>query len=59
MQTHLDIYVLKYFQWYKELFNAMSFDLWNTFLKIWNSIGILLPKVGVHLGVCGFIPSHS
>jgi len=59
MWTHFRYLGFKNFQWYKELFNPMSFDPWNTFLKIWNSIGILTPKVGVHLGVCGFIPSHS
>jgi hypothetical protein len=37
----------------------MNFDLWNTFLNIQNSIRILTLKVGVHLGVCEFIPSHS
>jgi pentatricopeptide repeat protein len=37
----------------------MSFDPWNTFLKIWDSIGIPIPEMGTHLGVCGFIPSHS
>jgi hypothetical protein len=36
----------------------MSCDLWNCFLKIQKSIGTPTPKVGVHLGVCGFIPSH-
>ncbi len=55
----LDIYVSRTFQWYNELFNSMSFDPWNPSLKIWESIGILTFKVGVHLGVCGFIPSHS
>ncbi len=49
----LDIW--RAFQWYKELFNPMNFDPW----KFWKSIGTLTPKVGVHLGVCGFIPSHS
>ncbi len=28
------IYVLKYFQWYKEILNLMSFDLSNCFMKI-------------------------
>jgi hypothetical protein len=28
----LDIYVSKSFQWYKELFDLMSFDPWNTYL---------------------------
>ncbi len=55
----LDIYVLRYFQWYKELFNPMSFDPWNHPLKIRESIRIPTPKVGAHLGMWGFIPSHS
>jgi hypothetical protein len=37
----------------------MSFDPWNYFLKIWESIKTPTPKVGAHLGVCGFIPLHS
>jgi hypothetical protein len=36
----------------------MSFDSSNRFQKIHESIRIPTPKVGVHLGVCGFIPSH-
>jgi hypothetical protein len=51
----LDIYVLRAFQWYKEIFNPMRFDPCNFPLKIWTPI----PKVGVHLGVWEFIPSHS
>jgi hypothetical protein len=59
-KTILDIYVLKKFQCYKELFNPMSFDPCNIFLKIWESIGIPTPKVGAHLGVWRFIPfTHS
>ncbi len=42
----------------KELFNPMSFDPYNYPLKIWESIGILTPKVGIRMGVWGFIPSH-
>ncbi len=38
--------------------NPMNFDPWNCSLKIRESIKILIPKVGAHLGVCGFIPSH-
>ncbi len=53
------IYVPKAFQWYKELFNPMSFDLCNHLLKIQKSIGTSTPKMGAHLGVWGFIPSHS
>jgi hypothetical protein len=37
----------------------MGFDPCNCFLKIWDSIRMLTPKVGVHLGVWRFIPSHS
>jgi hypothetical protein len=55
----LDIYVPKVFQWYKKPHNPMGFDPCNHFLKIWESIRTLMPKVGVHLGVWGFIPSHS
>jgi len=55
----LNIYVPRAFQWYKELFDPMGFDPWNFSLKIWESIETPTPKVGVHLGVWGFIPSHS
>ncbi len=54
----LDIYVPRYFQWYKEFFNPMSFDPYNYPLKIQESIGTPTPKVGVHLWVWRFIPSH-
>jgi hypothetical protein len=54
----LDIYVPRDFQKYKEFFNPMSFDPWNCPLKIWRSIGTPIPKVGVHLGMWGFNPSH-
>jgi hypothetical protein len=54
----LDIYIPRAFQWYKELFNLMSFDSCNRSLKIRESIGIPIPKMGVPLGVWGFIPSH-
>jgi hypothetical protein len=54
-----DIYVLISLQWYKKLFKTMSFDPNNCALKIWESIGIPIPNMGVNLGVWGFIPSHS
>jgi hypothetical protein len=54
----LYIYVPKSFQWYKELFNPIGFDLCNHSLKIQESIGTLIPKMGAHLGMWGFIPSH-
>jgi hypothetical protein len=54
-----NIYVPKYFQWYKEHFNPMSFDPCNRSLKIWESTRTPTPKVCVPLGVWGFIPSHS
>jgi hypothetical protein len=37
----------------------MNFDLSNHFIKIQNSIRNPTLKVGIRLGVCGFIPSHS
>jgi len=37
----------------------MNFDPYNRPLKIQESIGPPTPKVGVHLGVWGFIPSDS
>jgi hypothetical protein len=37
----------------------MNFDPYNRLLKIRESIETPTPKVGAHLGVCGFIPSHS
>jgi hypothetical protein len=46
------------FQWYKELFNPISFDPYNCLLKIQEFVNILIPKVGVHLKMWGFIPSH-
>jgi hypothetical protein len=54
----LDIYVPRAFQWYNGRFNPMGFDPYNCSLKIWESIGIPTPKVGVQLRVWGFIPSH-
>jgi hypothetical protein len=54
----LDIYVLRNFQWYKELFNPMGFDPCNCSLKIRESIETPTPKVGVHLGVWRF-DSHT
>jgi len=52
----LGMYVPKTFQWYKELFNPLNFDLCNHSLKIRESNGTPTPKVGAHLGVWGFIP---
>jgi hypothetical protein len=54
-----NIYISISFQWYKDLFNPMNFDPCNHLLKIWKSIGTPIPQMGVHLGVWGFIPSHS
>jgi len=55
----LDISVLRSFQWYKELFNPMSFDPCNHPLRIQKSIETPIPRMGAHLGVWGFIFSHS
>jgi hypothetical protein len=66
----LDIYVSVNFHWYKELFQAMGFDLWNCVLKIWESIcdsnshnGSSLGRVRVcsltfsaHPGACDVTP---
>jgi hypothetical protein len=54
----LDIYIPKDFQWYKKHLNPMGFDPCNCPLKIWESIRTPTPKVGIHLGVWEFIPSH-
>jgi hypothetical protein len=37
---------------------SMGFDAYNHSLKIWKSIKTPTPKVGAHLGVWRFIPSH-
>jgi hypothetical protein len=47
----LDIYVSKAFQWHKELFNPISFDLSNRFLHIQKSFGTPSPKMGTLVGV--------
>jgi len=54
-----DIYFSKKLQLCKEFFNPMSFNLCNCPLKIWKFTRTLIPKVGAHLGVFGFIPLHS
>jgi len=54
----LNIYVPRTFHWYNEIFNPMSFDPCNHLLKIQESIRTPSPKMGAHLGVWGFIPSH-
>ncbi len=59
MWAHLRHLVPSNFQWYKEFFNLMGFDPYNCSLKIQESIGTPTPKMGVHFGVWGFIPSHS
>jgi hypothetical protein len=58
--NHLAIF----FQWHNKLFNPMGFNPCNCSLKIQKSIRTPTPqselhKVGVHLGVWRFIPSHS
>jgi len=55
----LNIYIPRDFQWYKEPLNLKGFDPYNCSLKIRESTGTLTPKVGTHLGVWRFIPSHS
>jgi hypothetical protein len=53
-----ETFMFQAFQWCKEILNPMNFDLWNYSMKIQDSIGAPTPKVGVHLGMCVFIPSH-
>jgi hypothetical protein len=55
----LNICVPRAFQLYNELFNAMNFNPYNRCMKIRKSIRTLIPKMGLHLGMWGFIPSHS
>ncbi len=55
----LDIYIPRAFQWYKEIFNPMGFDPCDRSLKIWKSIETPILKVGAHLRMWRFIPSHS
>jgi len=59
MQDHLDIYISRTFQWYKELFNQMSFDSYNRLLKIRESIKISIPKVRAQLCVWIHFFRHS
>jgi hypothetical protein len=54
----LDIYVLKVLECCKECFNLMSLGPYNFPLKIRQSIGTPTPRVGTHLGVWRFIPTH-
>jgi hypothetical protein len=46
----LDIFIPKSFQWYKELFNALSFDPYDRLLKIQESTGTPTPKVETPFG---------
>jgi len=66
MGAHFRHLSSKSFSMNKELFDPMDFDPWNLSLKFEtpsglhrDSIGTPIPKVGAHLGVWGFIPSHS
>jgi len=54
-----NIYVPRVFQPYKKLFNPLSFDPYNHPLKIQEFIETPTPKVGAHLEMCRFMPSHS
>ncbi len=58
----LDIYFSKSFQWYKEHFNPMSFDLCNCLIKFQESIrtltGSSFGSVGVHSLPLSCIPKR-
>ncbi len=65
-ETILDIYAPRDFQSYKKRHKPLSFDPSNCSLKFWQSLWDSnshqlspTPTMGVHLGVWGFIPSHS
>jgi hypothetical protein len=51
------IYVPRALEWYNKILYPLGFDPYNFPLKIQKSIGTPTPKMGVHLGVWGFIPS--
>jgi hypothetical protein len=57
----LNIYVPRAFQWYKDCFKPLRFDLWNCPLKIWESIKTPTPKVEPFGGVRvhSLTPSHT
>jgi hypothetical protein len=55
----LDMYVLRAFQWYKERLNPMNFRPYIALWRFGNPFGTPTPKMGVYLGVWGFIPSPS
>jgi hypothetical protein len=56
----LNIYVPRAFQWYKKLFNPLSFDSCNYLLKIRESTRTPTPKVELPWGVSvhSLTPSH-
>jgi len=54
----LNIYIPRYFQWYKEHHNPLSFDPCNYSMKIQESIRTPTPKKEAPLEVWRFIPSH-
>jgi hypothetical protein len=56
MRAHLDIYVLRAFQWYEKIFNLMSFDPLQLPFEASGSVGTPTPKVGTHLGVWSSFP---
>jgi hypothetical protein len=58
-EASLDMYIPRNFQWYKEIFSPMGFDLCDRSLKIRESIETPTLKMGIRLGVGMFILSHS
>ncbi len=59
MRAHFRHLCSKIFSMINEFFNPMGLEPCNRFLQVQESIGTPTPKVGAHLGVWGFIPSHS
>ncbi len=54
-----DMYASIAFRWYKELFNAKCFNLYNHSLKVREPTGTPTPTMGAHLGVWVFILTFS
>jgi len=55
----LEIYVPRSFQWYKELFNPLSFDPYNCSMKIQEFTGTPTPKVETPLEVHSLTLSYT
>jgi hypothetical protein len=55
----LDIYILRTFQWYNEIFNPMSFDPFIVVWRFGSPLGLQFPKWEFNWECERFIPSQS